>query len=229
MEGIFTGRRHLRTVSTRASEPEVCSVKVSEKGTKMKKALLTLTAMAAIGFASSALAETKLTIANWLPPTHPLFSDVVVKMAENITEATGGEVTTSVLPAPLGPPPAQFDIAANGVADITFGVQGYTAGRFKTFNLAELPFLGDSAEAISVAYWNTYDKMLKDAGEYDKVKVLAVFAHGPGAIFLKEGDVASPDVLTARSCASAVVSSTRSQPRSVPCRWKGRRQRPTSC
>jgi len=170
-------------------------VKVSEKGTKMKKALLTLTAMAAIGFASSALAETKLTIANWLPPTHPLFSDVVVKMAENITEATGGEVTTSILPAPLGPPPAQFDIAANGVADITFGVQGYTAGRFKTFNLAELPFLGDSAEAISVAYWNTYDKMLKDAGEYDKVKVLAVFAHGPGAIFLKEGDVASPDVL----------------------------------
>ena len=29
--------------------------------------------------------------------------------------------------------------------------------------LAELPFLGDSAETISAAYWNTYDKMLKDA------------------------------------------------------------------
>jgi len=161
----------------------------------MKKALLTLTAMAAIGFASSAFAETKLTISNWLPPTHPLFSEVIVKMAENITEATGGEVTTIILPAPLGPPPAQFDIAANGVADITFGVQGYNAGRFKTTNLAELPFLGDSAEAISVAYWNTYEKMLKNAGEYDNVKVLAVFTHGPGEIFLKKGDVASPDVL----------------------------------
>ncbi len=161
----------------------------------MKKALLAITAIAAIGFASSALAETKLTIANWLPPTHPLFSEVIVKMAENITAATGGEVTTSILPAPLGPPPAQFDIAANGVADITFGVQGYNAGRFKTTNLAELPFLGDSAEAISVAYWNTYDKMLKDAGEYDNVKVLAVFTHGPGQIFLKQGDIASPDVL----------------------------------
>jgi len=195
MEGIFTGCRSSCTVSRGPSKHKVRIVKASEKGTNMKKALLTLTAMAAIGFASSAFAETKLTIANWLPPTHPLFSEVVVKMAESITEATGGDVTTSILPAPLGPPPAQFDIAANGVADITFGVQGYTAGRFKTFNLAELPFLGDSAEAISVAYWNTYDKMLKEAGEYDQVKVLAVFAHGPGAIFLKEGDVASPDVL----------------------------------
>ena len=37
--------------------------------------------------------------------------------------------------------------------------------------------------------------MLKDAGEYDDVKVLAVFTHGPGEIFVKEGDLSGPDAL----------------------------------
>jgi TRAP-type C4-dicarboxylate transport system substrate-binding protein len=161
----------------------------------MKKTLFAITAMASLTFASAVFAETKLTIANWLPPSHPLVSEVIVPMAKKISEVTGGEVTTNILPAPLGPPPAQFDLAANGVADITFGVQGYNAGRFKTTNLAELPFLGNSSETISVAYWRTFEKMLNKAGEYDKVKVLAVFTHGPGEIFLKKGDVKSVDVL----------------------------------
>ncbi|MGB2202986.1 MAG: TRAP transporter substrate-binding protein [Pseudooceanicola atlanticus] len=145
--------------------------------------------------AGPALSQTTLTVANWLPPSHPLVSDVIVPMTEQIAEATDGEVVANVLPAPLGPPPAHFDFAVNGVADITFGVQGYSAGRFKTTNLAELPFLGDSAEVVSVAYWRTWEAMLKDAGEYDDVKVLAVFTHGPGEIFVKEGDLSGPDAL----------------------------------
>lgn len=158
------------------------------------KHLLSATAVS-LCLAAAASAQTVLTVANWLPPAHPLVAEVVVPMTEQIAEATGGTVTANILPAPLGPPPAHFDFAVNGVADITFGVQGYNAGRFKTTNIAELPFLGDSAEAVSVAYWRVFEAMLKDAGEYDQVKVLAVFTHGPGEIFLKSGDVASADVL----------------------------------
>ena len=148
-----------------------------------------------LAMAGPSMADTVLTVANWLPPSHPLVSEVIVPMSEQIGEATGGSVTAKILPAPLGPPQAHFDFAVNGVADITFGVQGYNAGRFKTTNIAELPFISDSAEALSVAYWRTFDAMLKDAGEYDNVKVLAVFTHGPGEIFLKDGDAASPDLL----------------------------------
>jgi TRAP-type C4-dicarboxylate transport system substrate-binding protein len=161
---------------------------------QMTKKLFSSAAVAMV-LAGPAFAETKLTVANWLPPSHPLVSEVIVPMTEQIKEATGGEVTANILPAPLGPPPAHFDFAINGVADITFGVQGYTPGRFKTTNIAEIPFLGDSAEAISVAYWRTYEAMLKDAGEYDDVKVLAVFTHGPGEIFLKKGDASAVDLL----------------------------------
>ncbi len=159
----------------------------------MKKLLSSVAV--ALALSSPVWAETTLTVANWLPPSHPLVSEVIVPMTEQIKEATGGDVVANILPAPIGPPPAHFDFAVNGVADITFGVQGYTAGRFKTTNIAELPFLGDSAEAISVAYWRTYEAMLKDAGEYDDVKVLAVFTHGPGEIFLKKGDATSVDLL----------------------------------
>ncbi|SLN59818.1 C4-dicarboxylate-binding periplasmic protein precursor [Aquimixticola soesokkakensis] len=163
----------------------------------MKYLLPKTAAVTALGlmFSLPAFAQTTLTVANWLPPSHPLVSDVIVPLTEQIAEATGGNVTANILPAPLGPPAAHFDFAVNGVADITFGVQGYNPGRFKTTNIAELPFIGDSAEAMSVAYWRTFDALLKEAGEYDQVKVLGVFTHGPGEIFLKDVDVSDPDVL----------------------------------
>ena len=156
------------------------------------KHLLTATALG-LCLAGAAQAQTVLTVANWLPPSHPLVSELIVPMTEQIAEATGGEVTATILPAPLGPPQAHFDFAVNGVADITFGVQGYNPGRFKTTNIVELPFLGDSAEDISVAYWRVFDQMLRDAGEYDDVHVLSVFSHGPGEVFLKSGDVFSDE------------------------------------
>ncbi|MFC3061467.1 TRAP transporter substrate-binding protein [Paenirhodobacter populi] len=151
-----------------------------------------------LGAAAMASAQTTLTVANWLPPSHPLVSEVIVPMTEQIAEATGGTVKATILPAPLGPPGAHFDFAVNGVADITFGVQGYNPGRFKTTNVVELPFLGESAEDISVAYWRVWEKYLQPAGEYDQVKVLAVFSHGPGEVFLKDGDPSATDVLKNR-------------------------------
>ncbi|OCX66976.1 ABC transporter substrate-binding protein [Thioclava sp. SK-1] len=164
----------------------------------MTKPVLAASFAIALSMAGPALAQTNLTVANWLPPSHPLVSQLIVPMTEAISDATQGEVTATLLPAPLGPPQAHFDFAVNGVADITFGVQGYNPGRFKTTNVVELPFLGDSAEDISVAYWRVWEKMLKPAGEYDQVKVLAVFGHGPGQVFLKGGDVSGADALKGR-------------------------------
>lgn len=159
----------------------------------MKKLLSTLAT--ALVLSGPAFADTTLTVANWLPPSHPLVSEVIAPMAEQITAATAGSVVANILPAPLGPPAAHFDFAVNGVADITFGVQGYNPGRFKTTSIAEIPFLGDSAEAVSVAYWRTFEALLENAGEYEGVKVLGVFTHGPGQIFVREADAEATDFL----------------------------------
>lgn len=152
-------------------------------------AALALTAACTLSSATFASADTMLNMANWLPPTHPLVTDVMKPYAEAVKTATEGRVTINIMQAPLGPPAAHFDFAVNGVADITYGVQGYNPGRFKTTNIAEIPFLGDTAESVSVGYWRVFDKDLRKAGEYDKVHVLGVFTHGPGQIFMKGRDV----------------------------------------
>ena len=72
---------------------------------------------------------------------------------------------------------------ATDLADISYTVDGYTPGRFINTQVAEFPFLGDSATATSVAYQRIYDKYFAPLGEHRGVKVLAVFTHGPGIIF----------------------------------------------
>lgn len=139
--------------------------------------------LASLAAVAPAMAETTLRVSNWLPPSHPIVKDMVVPWAGQVEAATKGRVKVEILKAPLGAPPAHFDIAKDGIADVTFGVHGYTPGRFALTEIAELPFLSDSSEALSVAYWHVYDKMLAKANEHDGVKVIGVFTHGPGHIF----------------------------------------------
>ena len=68
-------------------------------------------ALAAMGQAAAAQ-ETTLRLSNWLPMSHPIVKDIVVPWAEAVEEATGGRVAVQILDAPLGPPPAHFDLAA---------------------------------------------------------------------------------------------------------------------
>lgn len=145
--------------------------------------LLGVTGLASALAFGAAEAQTVLTLNSWLPPSHPQVAQLMVPFAEDVARVTEGRVQIQILPAPLGPPSAAFDLALNGVADITYSVQGYTPGRFRTAALAELPFLSDDAVVSSVAYWRVQDAMLAQAGEYAGVKVLSVFTHGPGEIF----------------------------------------------
>ncbi|KAA3629976.1 MAG: ABC transporter substrate-binding protein [Proteobacteria bacterium] len=133
--------------------------------------------------APSSMAETTLRLSSWLPPGHPIVRDMIIPWTEQVAEATQGRVKVNVLPKPLGKPPAHFDLAKDGVADVTFGVHGYQPGRFLLTKAVEMPFLGDSAESTSVAYWRVYKQYMEKANEHDGVTLLSVFTHGPGHIF----------------------------------------------
>jgi TRAP-type C4-dicarboxylate transport system substrate-binding protein len=146
--------------------------------------LLATASILLTGLGGGALAqETVLRMSNWLPQSHPIVKDMMIPWAEQVKEATDGRVEVQILDAPLGPPPAHFDLAANGVADITYGVHGYTPGRFTLTEIAELPFLADTSEALSVAFWRIYESELAEADEHRGTKVLGVFTHGPGLLF----------------------------------------------
>jgi TRAP-type C4-dicarboxylate transport system substrate-binding protein len=71
----------------------------------------------------------------------------------------------------------------NGLADLSYTVHGYTPGRFAHPQMSELPFLGDSAEAISVAMSRVSGKYPEFAAEHQGVKVITLFTHGPGIVF----------------------------------------------
>jgi TRAP-type C4-dicarboxylate transport system substrate-binding protein len=133
--------------------------------------------------ATPAIAQTTLRVASWLPPAHPIVKDMMEPWAKQVETSTKGRIKVEILKAPLGAPPAHFDIVKDGIADVSFGVHGYTPGRFVLTEIAELPFLSDSSEALSVAYWRVYEKFLAKANEHDGVKVIGVFTHGPGHIF----------------------------------------------
>lgn len=160
----------------------------------MKKVLAGL-AIAAGLIASTgvASAQTTLRVANWLPPSHPLVSEIIKPWIADVNAATEGRVVLELLTSPLGPPPAHFDFAVNGVADVTYGVHNYTPGRFVATSLAELPFLSNTSEALSVAYWKVHEEFLAGANEHKGTHVLSVFTHGPGQLWTKGRDLTSLD------------------------------------
>jgi len=92
-------------------------------------------------------------------------------------------VKCNILPKPVVAPPATFDAVRDGLVDVSYSVHGYTPGRYVSTQVVELPFMGDSAEATSVAYQRIYDRSLAKLGEHKGLKVLAVFTHGPGIVY----------------------------------------------
>jgi len=134
-------------------------------------------------FSGGARAETTLTLSSWLPPKHPIVADMIVPWIKEVEAATHGNVKIRILAKAAGKAPAHFDLAKDGQVDITYGVHGYQPGRFQLTKAVEMPFLGDSAEAMSVAYWRIYKKDMEQYNEHRGVKVLGLFTHGPGEIY----------------------------------------------
>ena len=83
-----------------------------------------------------------------------------------------------------GTPPQLMDQARDGVVDIVWTLPGYTPGRFPRVEVFELPFMMTNAEATSRAYWDLF-KSDMEAQEFQGIKILATWVHGPGVIHAK--------------------------------------------
>ena len=141
-------------------------------------AALTATLIAGAG----AQAQTVFTASTWVPPTHTL-SVAQKEWCDALEKESAGRMKCNILPKSVSAPPGTFDAVRDGLADISFTVDGYTPGRFVNTQMAEFPFLGDNSMATSVAYQRIYSKYFAPLGEHKGVKVLGVFTHGPGTIF----------------------------------------------
>ncbi|MBI3154633.1 MAG: TRAP transporter substrate-binding protein [Burkholderiales bacterium] len=152
--------------------------------------LKTLAAAALLGFAGAASAQITLTLSSWVPQTH-LLTKMQLDWCMEVSKAVAGRIQCNMLPKPVAPAPATFDAVRDGLVDVAFSVHGYTPGRFVMTKLAEVPFLGDSAIASSVAYQRVYERHLAKFDEHKGMKVITVFTHGPGQIFNNKRPVRS--------------------------------------
>lgn len=131
-----------------------------------------------------ALAAETLTLSSWLPPTHPVVVNAIKPWAEQVSEATEGRVRIRILAKALGSPLVHFDLAKDGVADITYGLHSYIKGeRFHLSNVAQFPFLSESAETLSAAYWQASQSHPEILEEHQGTQVLSLFTHGPGILY----------------------------------------------
>ncbi len=161
----------------------------------MKKTLISMAALALTSIVGLAQAQTVLTVSSWLPPTHTA-SMAQKEWCDLLTENTKGRIKCNMLPRGVSPAPGTYDAIKNGLADLSYTVHGYTPGRFVMTQMTELPFLGNSAETISVALSRVSGKNPEFAAEHQGVKVLTLFSHGPGIVFNTKRPIAKTDDLS---------------------------------
>ena len=105
--------------------------------------------------AGPALAQDKpveLKFAHWLPAQHPLATLGFIPWAKSVEAASKGSIKVTIYPAQqLGKAPNHYDMARDGIADITWVSPGYQAERFPIFGLSELPFQFSNPAAGSKA------------------------------------------------------------------------------
>ena len=141
-------------------------------------------------FGPAAVAE-DLRFAHFMPTVAWQHTELFSAWAEAVSAASAGDVTVTIFPAQtLGKAPAGYDNAANGIADVAWTLQGYTAGRFPLTQVIELPGLFETAEVGSCALQKLYDSGALDA-EYAETRPVFFSVHAPGHIHSKDKPVQS--------------------------------------
>lgn len=136
-----------------------------------------------LSVSNQASASTELTFSSWLPSRHPIMLYAFEPWIADIEKVTAGRVKVRLLRRPLGTPSAHFDLAAEGVADITYGLHSFTTdNRFERSRVGQFSFLGEDAEATSAAFWTVYSEQLDAQSEHAGTHVLSLFVHGPGLL-----------------------------------------------
>jgi len=125
---------------------------------------------------SWALAAEELRLAHFMSPRHPMDHFLMRPWTKEVAKLSNNELIVRIYPGgELGKGPnAQFKRAADGIADITFGLQGYTSSQFPRTTLIELPAVAIDGPEATEKLWAAYDPYL--APEYERVKVLALWS-----------------------------------------------------
>jgi TRAP-type C4-dicarboxylate transport system substrate-binding protein len=137
-----------------------------------------------------------LKLHHFLGPQSPAQTKMLAPWAQRIEQATGGKVKIEIYPSMSlgGKPPQLINQVRDGVVDMVWTVNGYTAGLFLRTEVFELPFVHtNDPAATNLAMRAMFDRYLKP--EYTGVHVLFLHVHAGQGIQMVDKLVRKPDDL----------------------------------
>jgi TRAP-type C4-dicarboxylate transport system substrate-binding protein len=156
-------------------------------------------AMPAVLRGARAQAEVTLKLHHLLGPRAPAHTRMLEPWAQRIGEASGGRILIEIYPSMSlgGAPPQLFGQARDGVVDIIWTLQGYTAGVFPRTEVFELPTVyTNDIVATNLAMRELFDEYL--AEEYADVHILYMHVHAGQGIQMASSPVRAPGDLAGK-------------------------------
>ena len=179
-------------------------------------------AVAVSGILSMPAAAETLKLAHWVPPAHVLTKSTLEPLQQAVS-AAAADLEIKVYPGgELGKGPLeQYVRAVQGVADIVWGLPGYTSSQFPRLMVSELPgVLPDGMTGYDLI-WNAYDKGLLSS-EFPGTVPLALWLSEPNIFIMKDRDVRTPDdvkglkIRVSGAAAAAVMEALGATPVQMP-------------
>lgn len=180
----------------------------------------TAAAAAALTVAAAPGMSETMKFAHWVPPAHTLTKSTIEPLQAAVADA-GIEI--EVYPGgELGAGPLeQYVRVVQGVADMVWGLQGYTSSQFPKTMISELPGAKPADMTGYDMIWNAYEAGQLD-GEFPGTKPLALWLSEPNVFIMKDVDVRTPadieglKVRVSGSAAAAAIESLGGTPVQMP-------------
>jgi TRAP-type C4-dicarboxylate transport system substrate-binding protein len=132
-----------------------------------------------------------LKISHWVPASHPL-QKALEDWGAAVEKESGGTIKYQVYPAQqLGKAFDHYDMARDGIADVTYVNPGYQPGRFPIIGAGELPFLMSNATGGSEGLDAWYRKYAP--AEMKDVKFCLAFIHSPSSFHSRTKKIVVPE------------------------------------
>jgi TRAP-type C4-dicarboxylate transport system substrate-binding protein len=141
-----------------------------------------------------AAAQEKLKFSFFAPPAHNHYQNVILPWAAELKKRTNGKIELTLFPGgALCKPLQQYECARDGIADLAWGLPGWTPGKFPASGVIELPFMFRTAATGSQILADLWERHLRK--EYDDVHVLYMHTHPAGHIHTHSKPVRTVDDL----------------------------------
>ena len=142
-------------------------------------------AAAAASLVSGPIAAGELKLAHFMSPKHPMDRFLMRPWSKELDKLSSSALTVRIYPGgALGKGPvAQFKRAVDGVADITFGLPGFTSKLFPRTGIIELPGMATDAVDAANKMWDAFE-LLKP--EWRRVEVLALWTNERQVLMTRE-------------------------------------------